>query len=77
MKYIIGRNRAGLLLPLVFDAHIRHKDVAKVALVDCEIVSAGVCSLSKGRVICCGESRSLEVTPSKDDSAIIAKFLRS
>lgn len=78
MKYIIGRNPAGIILPCLFEAHIRHKDVAKVALKDCQILSAGVCSFAKdGVIIVCGESRSLGTKTRPGDTDILSKFLYS
>jgi hypothetical protein len=78
MKYIIGRNPAGIILPCLFEAHIRHKDVAKVALKGCDILSAGICSVgSDGLIIVCGESRSLESKPKQGDTETLRKFLHS
>lgn len=75
MKYVIGLDKAGHILPFVFDAHIRHKDVVKIALADAEILSAGVCSITNGMVRCCGESRSLGKKSDEQDALKLQNFL--
>jgi hypothetical protein len=83
MKYIITKNKAGMILPLVFDSHFRHKDIIKTIRVDHEIVSAGTCLVTvtqrgKGRVVCCGESRSLGTRsrPEPDERILTQLFFK-
>lgn len=76
MKYIIAKNSAGILLPIIFDAHIRHKDVAKsIAFADCKFIGAGIFSIDTGKVMCCGESRSMELKPGERDVQTLELFL--
>lgn len=44
MKYIIATNEAGMTVGLMFDAHFRHKDVAKYALEQGSVLRAGICN---------------------------------
>ncbi len=78
-KYIIFDN-AEIEIPIVFPTLIQHKDMAamvKTKYPDAKPISAGFCRLVDEKLVCGGDSVSLQLKPRPEDSELLTQLFKN